>query len=222
MLLVKILATNVLLIFCSTSFAQKSTFSIGVQTRVTPIPITTRPTIASALPSPTFEDNERNFVGPGLTLDYRYKLKPNWELCFGTVVRYDKLYQETPTPGRVTRDDNIKIQRSFLLDNYLDVKYFWKKASRNTTKFVGLGLVAAGIGTGYNKTIFREYNGVIYPTNTKDNYQFPAVFTSFGWRFKNNLNAELKMGYCWSNPQRYFNNTFFFPELKVSYEIVKW
>ena len=214
---------TVFLIFtCSFSFSQKKTFSIGVQTRITPIYIITRPTIASALPSTIFEDNEKNFVGPGLTLDYRYRLRSNWELGFGTVVRYDKLYQETSTPSQLVSGDNIKVQRSFFLDNYLDVKYSWKKASTNTSKFVGLGLVMAGIGTGYTKTIFREYNGEIYPTTTKDHYQFPAIFTSFGWRFKNNLNAELKMGYCFSNPQRYFNNSFFFPELKVSYDLVKW
>lgn len=219
---IKLFATYFLVFLCFVAFSQKRTFSIGLQTRVTPIYVTARPTFASVLPSPTFEDNESNFVGPGLSLDYRYAIKPNWEIGFGTVVRYDKLYQETYTPGRVTSRNDIKVQRSFFLDNYLNAKYTWKSASRNTKKFVGLGLLMAGIGTGYTKTIFREYNGEIYPTTTRDNYQFPAIFTSFGWRFKNNLNAEIKMGYCWSNPQRYFNNTFLFPELKVSYDLVKW
>lgn len=212
-----------LILICSSQvFAQKKSFSVGVQTRVTPIYVAVKPTEAFFSYSNIFDDSNPNFTGPGVTIDYRYKIKEDWELGFGTVVRYDKLYIEYDFFIQANGQPKRKIQRSFFLDNYADVKYTWKKADRRTTKFVGLGLVMAGIGTGYTKTQITEIAGVVYPTQTKEHYQFPAVFTSFGWRFQSKLNAELKMGYCWSNPQRYFNSTFLFPELKVSYDLVKW
>lgn len=212
----------VLVLICCESFAQKSYLSFGVQTRVTPIYILTEPTVGALGFSNIADDSNPNFTGPGLAIDYQYKLNDGWRLCFGTVVRYDILYRENFGIERPDGSIYLKTQRSFFLDNYLDLKYFWKKEDRNTTKFVGLGLVMAGIGTGYNRTVITEINGVLIPTVTKEHFQFPAVFTSFGWKFKNNLNTEIKMGYCFSNPQRFFNNKFFFPELKVSYDLVKW
>ncbi len=207
------------LLMCNNMQAQSNHFSVGVQSRITPIYVGKQITEGLFPASNILDEAEPNITGPGLSVDYRIKLKKQFELCIGTVLRYDRLYSENDFYIHSTGLEKRKIQRTFFLDNYADVKYNWGKNSGKTSKFAGLGILIAGIGTGYNKTQLYEINTVLYPTVTKEHYQFPAIFTSFGLRFKNYMNAEIRMGYCFSNPQRYFNNKFLFPELKFSYDL---
>ncbi len=115
----------------------------------------------------------------------------------------------------------IQTKRTFVLDTYMDFKYLFQNG--RTRKSLGLGLAMCGVGTGYiqeQKVFFTDSTS--YMLSIKQNYLFPAVYGTVGLKFANKLYCELKMGFCWQNPDYIIKNRFFFPEVRISYDLFEF
>ena len=215
--------TIIFLLYNSIIYAQdedlkKSTLSIGIQTRITPIYQLKNPSSGIIPNTNLLSQGDKHYSGPALIFGWQKNINNNLEISLNPSVRWDYLYDIVGFGLQNDPQYYYKTKKTFVLDTYMDIKYFWH--GRKTRKSLGLGFVIGGIGTGYLEEQEVSFsNNLSYLSTIKQDYLFPAIYTSLGLKFADKIFCELKMGYCWANPDYIIKNNFFFPELRISYDV---
>lgn len=197
--------------------SKKNIFSIGAQTRITPIYQLKNPTSGTIPNSNLLTQADKHYSGPGIILSWQSKLNNNLEFSFSPCIRWDYLYDVVGFAGQQDPQYSFKTKNSFILDTYMDFKYLWQ--GERTRKSVGIGLALCGVGTGYIMNQIAVIDNNPYVISTREDFLFPAIYATAGLKFSNKLFCEIKMGYCWSNPDFIIKDKFFFPEIRVSYDL---
>jgi len=212
------------LLFLNISEAQEkemsNTFSIGIQTRVTPIYFIKETGDGIVPNSYILSQADQHYSGPGVIFGWQKQVNPHLEFSINPTIRYDYLYDVKGFDSQAFQDLHQRKKRSFVLDTYADVKYLW--SSEKTRKSIGIGLAMCGIGTGYIREQLVLLDNETYAVSTREDYQFPAVYLTSGLKFKDRFFTELKLGFCWQNPDLVSQNKFLFPEIRVSYDLFKF
>lgn len=217
-----VLSTVICLFFSFQSEAQenknsKNSFSLGVQTRVNPIYLLKNPSMGYIPNSNLIAQGDRHYTGPGIIFAWQRKLNENVEFSLNPCIRWDYLYDEELFGGQAVPRYPFNTKKTFILDTYMDFKYLIQ--GEKTRKSIGIGFAACGLGTKFTMDRVVVINNIAHINTTNESFLFPAIYATAGLKIMEKLYCEVKFGYCWSNPDIIIRNQFFFPELRVSYDL---
>lgn len=200
---------------CQTSEETQPKFaiSIGAQTRITPIYLKRLPDLIIVSDRNTFEQPDQYLSGPSLVYKIERSLNEKFSVSFSHAIKYHFLYLTFTFNNQRIQGFHQETKRAVISDFYLDGGYMISPKFK-----LSLGVALCGIGSDYLLTQrFPDNNNQSIYVTSKENFIFPAITSSIGWK-KNNFLVQLRMGYCWNNPTE-FKTPFLFLELGIQYQL---